>query len=121
MCIRDSNATIAAILQKNQTKKIKTYTVGIENNLKEIAQARKIADYLKTNHHEFLLNSKDAIQIVKNLPNVFEEPIGNSGVIPLLFLAENAKKDVRVLLNAEGADELFGGYRTCLLYTSRCV
>lgn len=106
------NATIAAILQKNQTKKIKTYTVGIENNLKEIAQARKIADYLKTNHHEFLLNSKDAIQIVKNLPNVFEEPIGNSGVIPLLFLAENAKKDVRVLLNAEGADELFGGYRT---------
>lgn len=106
------NATIAAILQKNQTKKIKTYTVGIENNLKEIAQARKIADYLKTNHHEFLLNSKDAIQILKKLPNVFEEPIGNSGVIPLLFLAENAKKDVRVLLNAEGADELFGGYRT---------
>lgn len=106
------NATIAAILQKNQTKKIKTYAVGIENNLSEIAQARKIADYLKTNHHEFFLNSNDAIRLVKSLPNVFEEPIGNSGVIPLLFLAEKAKKEVKVLLNAEGGDELFGGYRT---------
>lgn len=106
------NSTIAAILQKNQTKKIRTYAVGIDNNPSEIAQARKIADYLKTNHHEFFLNSNDAIRLVKSLPNIFEEPIGNSGTIPLLFLAEKAKKEVKVLLNAEGGDELFGGYRT---------
>ncbi len=106
------NATIAAILQKNQTKRIKTFSVGIESKPNDIVQARKIANHLKTNHHEFFLNDKDAIQLVKNLSNVFEEPIGNSGVIPLLFLAEKVKKDVKVILNAEGGDELFGGYRT---------
>lgn len=105
------NATVAAILQKNQTKRIKTYTVSITGQSHKVAQAKKIADHLKTNHLDFFLNHKDAIQIVKNLPNVFEEPIGNSGVIPLLFLAEQTKKKVRVFLNAEGGDELFGGYR----------
>lgn len=106
------NATIAAILQKNQNKRIKTYTVGIAGNPKEIVQARRIAEQLKTNHHEYFLNNEDAVQIVKNLPNVFEEPIGNSGAVPLLFLAEKVKEDVKVILNAEGGDELFGGYRT---------
>lgn len=105
------NATVAAVLQKNQTKRIKTYTVGIEGELHKVAQAKKIAEHLKTNHQDFFLDRKKVVEIVKNLPNVFEEPIGNSGAIPLLFLAEKTKKDVKVLLNAEGGDELFGGYR----------
>lgn len=105
------NATVAAVLQKNQTKRIKTYMVGIEGELHNVAQAKKIAAHLKTNHHDFFLSTKDAVKIVRNLPSVFEEPIGNSSAIPLLFLAERTKKDVKVLLNAEGGDELFGGYR----------
>lgn len=107
------NAAIAAILQKNQTKRIKTYTVGIEgNSANDTKQAKKIAAHLKTNHHEFFLSKLEAMQIVKNLPNVFEEPMGNSGAIPLLFIGEKANKDVKILLNAEGGDELFGGIRT---------
>lgn len=105
------NTTVAAVLQKNQSKRIKTYTVGIAEKPKGTAQARKIADHLKTNHQEFLLKKEDAIRLVKNLPNVFEEPIGNSGAIPLLFLAEQTKNEVKILLNAQGGDELFGGYR----------
>jgi asparagine synthase (glutamine-hydrolysing) len=108
------NATVAAVLQKNQSKRIKTYTVGINSKPNETTQAKKIAEHLKTNHQEYLLNDEDAIRIVKDLPNVFEEPIGNSGAIPLLFLAAQTKKEIKVLLNTEGGDELFGG---CRAYT----
>ncbi|MFD0941657.1 asparagine synthase (glutamine-hydrolyzing) [Pedobacter boryungensis] len=107
------SSTVAAILQKNQTKRIKTFTVGFKNEkLDEAPQASKIAEYLKTNHHEYYLNKDEALTIVKNLPHIFDEPVGDSVVLPLLFIAEKAKKEVKVLLGAEGGDELFGGYRT---------
>ncbi len=107
------SATVAAILQKNQTKRIKTFTVGFKNEkLDEAPRAKKIAEQLKTNHQEFYLDQNDAYHIAKNLNSVFDEPIGDSSAIPLLFLAEKIKKEVKVLLSAEGGDELFGGYRT---------
>jgi asparagine synthase (glutamine-hydrolysing) len=107
------SATVAAILQKNQTKKIKTYTIGFEDQkLNEAPQARKIADYLKTNHQEFYLDKSNALRIAENLTSVFDEPIGDSSAIPLVFIAEKVNQEVKVLLGAEGGDELFGGYRT---------
>jgi len=107
------SATVAAILQKNQSKRIKTYTVGFDGeSINEAPHARKIAEHLKTNHHEFNLDATTAKDILEKLPAIFEEPIGNSGAIPLLFIAEKAHTDVKVLLSAEGGDELFGGYRT---------
>lgn len=107
------SATIAAILQKNQTKRIKTFTIGFEGEkADEAPQARKIAEHLKTNHQEFQLKKETACTILKKLPDIFEEPIGNSGAIPLLFISEKVNKEIKVLLNAEGGDELFGGYRT---------
>ncbi|RZJ77281.1 MAG: asparagine synthase (glutamine-hydrolyzing) [Flavobacterium sp.] len=107
------SATVAAILQKTQTKRIKTYTVSYKNEkLDEALQARKVADHLKTNHKEFFLSSVDALNMAKELPDVFDEPIGDSSAIPLLFIANKVKDEVKILLGSEGGDELFGGYRT---------
>ncbi|MDQ7948498.1 MAG: asparagine synthase (glutamine-hydrolyzing) [Pedobacter sp.] len=107
------SATVAAILQKNQSKRIKTFTIGFKDEkLNETPQAKKIAEYLKTNHHEFYLNPDSALQLLHQLPEVFDEPVGDSSAIALLFIAEKVKNEVKVLLGAEGGDELFGGYRT---------
>jgi asparagine synthase (glutamine-hydrolysing) len=107
------SSTVAAILQKNQSKRIKTFTVGFKNEkLDEAPQARNIAAHLKTNHEEFYIDKTEALNIVKDLPNIFDEPIGDSGAIPLAFIANKISKDIKVLLGAEGGDELFGGYRT---------
>ncbi|MES2418129.1 MAG: asparagine synthase (glutamine-hydrolyzing) [Bacteroidota bacterium] len=107
-----NSTALAAILQKNQSKRIKTFTIGFENHkLNEAPQAKKIASYLKTNHHEFYFDTKQATAILEKLPDVFEEPIGDSGALPLLFVAQNAHKEVSVLLGAEGGDVLFGGYK----------
>jgi asparagine synthase (glutamine-hydrolysing) len=107
------SATVAAILQKNQSKRIKTFTVGFKGErLDEAPQALKIANYLKTNHQEFYLDRNEALEILKSLPEIFDEPIGDSGAIPLAFIAAQVKHEVKVLMGAEGGDELFGGYRT---------
>lgn len=107
------SATVAAILQKNQSKKIKTFTVGFQDDItNEAPQARKIAEHLKTNHQDFYLDSATVLQIVEELPEISDEPLGDSSAIPLIFMAEKVKKEVKVLLGAEGGDELFGGYRT---------
>ncbi|MES2653055.1 MAG: asparagine synthase (glutamine-hydrolyzing) [Bacteroidota bacterium] len=107
------SATLAAILQKNQSKRIKTFTVGFENSkFDEAPKAKKIAEHLKTNHKEFYFNQKQACEILEKLPAIFEEPIGDSGALPFLFIAKNVHHEVKVLLGAEGGDVLFGGYRS---------
>ncbi len=106
------SATLAGILQKNQSKRIKTFTIGFENKrFDEAPKAKKVAEHLKTNHKEFYFNEKEAVKILESLPEIFDEPIGDSGVLPSLFIAKNLKQDVKILLGAEGGDVLFGGYR----------
>ncbi|TKC06627.1 asparagine synthase (glutamine-hydrolyzing) [Pedobacter polaris] len=107
------SSTVAAILQKNQSKRIKTYTIGFKDSkLDEASRAKNIAAYLKTNHKEFYLDKEKALTIVKNLSSIFDEPIGDSSAIPLAFIANEVRAEVKVLLGSEGGDEMFGGYRT---------
>lgn len=107
------SATLAAILQKNQSKRIKTFTVGFENSkFNEAPKAKKIAAHLKTKHKEFYFTQKHAVDILEKLPTIFEEPIGDSDALPFLFIAENVHQEVQMLLGAEGGGVLFGGYRS---------
>jgi len=107
------STTLAAILQKNQSKRIKTFTVGFENKkFDEAPKARKIAEHLKTNHHEFYFNQTHATEILEKLPIIFEEPLGDSGALPFLFIAENIHQQAKILIGAESGDVLFGGYKS---------
>ena len=107
------STTVAAILQTNQSKRIKTFTVGYKNEkLDEAPKAKKIAEHLKTNHQELYLDREKALSIVENLTEIFDEPIGDSSAVPVAFIAEQLNDDVKVLLGSEGGDEMFGGYRT---------
>ncbi|WP_461790305.1 asparagine synthase (glutamine-hydrolyzing) [Pedobacter sp.] len=116
------SATVAAILQKNQAKKIRTFTLGFKDRkLNEAPAAFAIAQYLNTNHQEFYIDEQDAVQALESLPQIFDEPMGDSGAIPLAVIVKHiAKEDIKVLLGAEGGDELFAGYpnytRTLLLH-----
>jgi asparagine synthase (glutamine-hydrolysing) len=105
------SAALASILQKNQSKRIKTFTIGFKSKkFDEAPRVKKIAAHLKTNHKEFYFDENQATTILESLPKIFDQPIGDSGVLPSLFLAKNLQKEVKVLLGAEGGDVLFGGY-----------
>jgi len=106
----DSTA-VTAILQKNNTQKIKTFTIGFQQEkFNEAVYAKKIAEYIGTNHHEYYCSTKEALDIFPELADIYDEPFGDSSAIPTTLVSRFARKEVTVALSADGGDEVFAGY-----------
>ncbi len=109
------SATIAAILQKHQHKRIKTFTLQIEDKkTDETNKASLIAQHLRTQHTVFPFGQNEAIRLLEKMPLIFEQPVGNMGVLPFLSLSESLQQEVKVILGVEGGEILFGGYQAYL-------
>jgi len=115
----DSSA-VAAILQAHTNKQIKTFSIGFhEARYDEAPYAKKVASYIGTNHTEYYCTKNDALEILPTLPDVYDEPFGDSSAIPTILVSKLAKEHVTVALSADAGDEIFGGYgkyRTTLQY-----
>ncbi|MBS1742107.1 MAG: asparagine synthase (glutamine-hydrolyzing) [Bacteroidetes bacterium] len=102
---------VTALLQAHQTEKIKTYTIGFnEDDHNEAMHARKVADHLKTEHTEHYCTTKEAQDIIPGIPFYCDEPFGDSSIIPTTLVSQLARKDVTVALSADAGDEIFAGY-----------
>lgn len=101
---------VAALLQKDRTQKIKTFTIGFESGNNEAHAARQTASYLGTDHHELICTEIEAQNIIADLPTLYDEPFADSSAIPTVLLSRFAKRYVTVALSADGGDELFAGY-----------
>lgn len=107
------SSLVTAIAQKLSSNKIKTYTIGFKDKkFNEAEYAKEIADYLGTEHHELYITEEDMLRLVKEIPKYFDEPFADSSEIATMLVSQIAKKDVTVVLGGDGADEIFGGYRT---------
>ncbi|MDB5280529.1 MAG: asparagine synthase [Ferruginibacter sp.] len=105
------SSLLAAILQNNSANKIKTFTIGFnEKQFNEANHAKKIAQYLGTDHNEHFCTAASASEVIPALPFYYDEPFGDSSAIPTVLLSRFAKQQVTVALSADGADELFAGY-----------
>lgn len=105
------SSCVAALLQKDRTDKIKTFTIGFnEAKYNEAEYAKKVATYLGTNHTEYYCSENDAKDIIPELPFIFDEPFGDSSAIPTILVSRIARKDVTVALSADAGDETFAGY-----------
>lgn len=105
------STSVAAILQKNTNRKIKTFTIGVgEPSLNEAPFARKIAEHLGTEHTEYYCTETDALNLVSELPFYYDEPFGDSSAIPTMLVSRMARKEVTVALSADAGDEIFAGY-----------
>jgi asparagine synthase (glutamine-hydrolysing) len=106
----DSSAVVA-LLQKERTERLKTYTIGFEEQtFNEAPHAKAIAERLGTDHTEHYCTIREAQEILPTLPFHYDEPFGDSSAIPTMLVSKLARKDVTVSLSADGGDELFGGY-----------
>lgn len=105
----DSTA-VAAILQKDRTDKIKTFTIGFEEGTNEAHFARETASYLGTDHKEYYCTAKEAKDIIPILPFYFDEPFADNSAIPTILVSRLARRDVTVALSADAGDEIFAGY-----------
>ncbi|MEO6546356.1 MAG: asparagine synthase C-terminal domain-containing protein, partial [Ferruginibacter sp.] len=105
----DSTA-VTAILQKDNTEKIKTFTIGFEEGNNEAPFAKETAEYLGTDHTEFICTAKEAQKIIPDLPYFFDEPFADSSAIPTILVSRLARQQVTVALSADAGDEVFAGY-----------
>lgn len=105
------SSCVTALLQKNSSKKIKTYTIGFhEKEYNEAGYAKEVAAHLGTDHHEYFCTIKDALELVPRLPEIYDEPFGDSSGIPTTLVSRIARQHVTVALSADGGDEIFAGY-----------
>lgn len=105
------SSLVTALLQKSRENSISTFTMGFrEKKWDESRYAKKIADYLGTQHHEFFCSQKDALDIVPQVAEIYDEPFADSSFIPTYLLFSKLNKNMKVVLSADGGDELFAGY-----------
>jgi asparagine synthase (glutamine-hydrolysing) len=102
---------VTALLQKNATDKIKTFTIGMtDKQLDEAPFAKQIAAHLGTDHTEYYCTSKEALDIIHELPFYYDEPFADPSAIPTILVSRLARKKVTVALSADAGDEVFAGY-----------
>ena len=105
------SSLVTAVMQNQSKKKIKTFSVVFEDiKYDEKFYSKNISEYLNTDHHEILVNTKDLIEVSKNISEIYDEPFADSSQIPTAIISKFASKNVKVILSGDGADELFGGY-----------
>ena len=105
------SACVTALLQKDRTEKLKTFTIGVPDiGLNEAPYARDVAKHLGTDHTEINCTEKEAIDMIPDLPFFFDEPFADSSAIPTTLVSKMAREQVTVALSADGGDEIFAGY-----------
>lgn len=114
----DSSIMLDAVVRQRGGS-VETFSCGFQLQENESPErfnadfmlARKTSNYYHTSHNEFLFDSSKVPEYFEKAVWHLDEPISNSTIIPMLFLAEQTKKKVDVILTGEGGDELFGGYK----------
>ncbi|WP_024790830.1 MULTISPECIES: asparagine synthase (glutamine-hydrolyzing) [unclassified Lebetimonas] len=103
----DSGLVVAKI---SEFKKIKTFTVRFEGSFDESNLAGLVAKKYGTEH--YLIDIKmDVKNNIEKILTSYGKPFFDSSAIPSYFVSREARKYVKVVLNGDGADELFAGYR----------
>lgn len=104
----DSSAVVA-LARPHYDNNFHTFSLGFET-FSELPYAKKVSEYLDTDHHEVQITSKMVLRDLKKIAWIYDEPLGDAAIINTYFLSKEAKKYVTVVLTGDGGDELFAGY-----------
>lgn len=108
----DSSA-VAVHAARHYSGRIRTYTVGFDYEFvaDERERARWLAERLGTEHEELYIEARNLREIVATLVHAHDEPFADAANIPLFLLTRELGGDPKVVLQGDGGDELFAGYR----------
>ncbi|MGL4305390.1 MAG: asparagine synthase (glutamine-hydrolyzing) [Mycobacteriaceae bacterium] len=105
------DSTAIAALAKRHNPNLITFTTGFERaGYSEIDVAAESAAALGTQHIIKIVSPAEFAQAIPEIVWYLDDPVADPALVPLYFVAQEARKHVKVVLSGEGADELFGGY-----------
>jgi asparagine synthase (glutamine-hydrolysing) len=105
------SSTICGLYQKYSSVPIRTFSIGFEESaFNEAEDAKRVAAHLGTVHNEHYVTVREAREVIPLLPQMYDEPFGDSSQIPTYLVSHFAWQQVTVALTGDGGDELFAGY-----------
>jgi asparagine synthase (glutamine-hydrolysing) len=104
------SSVVVGLMSQMTKQPVQTFSIGFEeDDFSELPYARKVARHFGTDHHEFCVRS-DLISVLPQLVWAYDEPFGDSSMLPTYYVSKLAREHVTVVLTGDGGDEIFGGY-----------
>src|SRR6202158_2705461 len=105
------DSTAIAALAMRHNPRLMTFTTGFEREgFSEVDVAVASAQAIGARHVTKVVSPAEFVAALPEIVWYLDEPLGDPALVPLFFIAREARKHVQVVLSGEGADELFGGY-----------
>jgi asparagine synthase (glutamine-hydrolysing) len=107
----DSSAVSAAAVELGH-RDFHTFSVGFADGgtTSELGHARSVAEHIGSRHHEVTVDRDGFLEFLPRFVEATDEPLADLASVPLHYVSELAREDVKVVLSGEGADEVLAGY-----------
>ena len=107
------SSSIAVSTDREKRPALTSYSIGFGHgaDVDEMPQARSIASHLGIPHKQFELVDFDLLDALKKMAWAHDDPFADAANVPLYFMAKRFAQNTKVVLQGDGGDELFAGYR----------
>lgn len=106
------SSLVCALAQRALAIPLRTFTVTFPewSVYDESRYARRVAQYLGTQHEEIPVTAHETLEVLNEIVEHLDEPFADSSLVNVAIISKVARQHVKVVLSGDGGDELFAGY-----------